>query len=104
MFVSFENKEDDNANGNGDHHRWYSYSYHDDANVRSERAREGTVLGAHMEEIGDGDGVGDTLILLSVLVSFRQRWKNEEGGTQSQKKMKKKSMEREKRQINFLIF
>ena len=61
MFVSFENKEDDNANGNGDHHRWYSYSYDDDANIRSERARGGTVLGAHVEELGDGDErVGDT--------------------------------------------
>ena len=61
MFVSFENKEDDNSNGNGDHHRWYSYSYNDDANVRSEWVRGGTVLGAHVEELGDGDErVGDT--------------------------------------------
>ena len=57
VFVSFENEEDDNANG--DHQRWYSYDDH--ADVRSERAREGTVLGARVEELGDGDErVGDT--------------------------------------------
>lgn len=57
VFVSFENQEDDKANG--DHHRWYSYDDH--ADVRSERAREGTVLGARVEELGDGDEhVGDT--------------------------------------------
>ena len=57
VFVSFENQEDDKANG--DHHRWYSFDDH--ADVRSERAREGTVLGARVEELGDGDErVGDT--------------------------------------------
>ena len=57
VFVSFENEEDDNANG--DHQRWYSFDDH--ADVRSERAREGTVLGARVEELGDGDErVGDT--------------------------------------------
>ena len=57
VFVSFENEEDHNANG--DHQRWYSYDDH--ADVRSERAREGTVLGARVEELGDGDErLGDT--------------------------------------------